>query len=104
MIEYEIWVNMSYGWRDRHTDRQTDRQTQGHIDTMIWPGIGAWPCKNLGNSRKTMRKNIHEKLRKVVKLRIVQRIKKKHGKHGKAKKYSCMLWHYSHKRVKYNLF
>ena len=30
MGEYELWVNMNYGWGDRQTDRHTDRQT--HTD------------------------------------------------------------------------
>ena len=47
MCKYDKWVNMNYGWGDRHTNKQTNTQTDRHINTMNWPGVGARPSENI---------------------------------------------------------
>ena len=44
MCEYDLFVNMNYGWVGTH--RQTNTQTDRHINTMTRPGSGAGLSEN----------------------------------------------------------
>ena len=58
MGEYDLCVNLNYGWRwfmckfelwvrgEKHADRQTNTHTHTHINTMTRPGLGAGSSKN----------------------------------------------------------